>query len=136
MFDVILDIVYGFKTDMVTKPDNRPLLEAISTSNVRVGVMIPLHFIKNTKFDRYLFTSAIIARYKFIGFIRQLIAGKEAGEKQAEEKGSNHRRSIYDILKSANDGEGLTTNQIAAESTNLLTAGKPSIFCDIFMFSY
>ena len=120
-FDIMLDIIYGSKSDMLGDPQNRPLLEAIATSNIRVGVMIPLHFLKGSKLERFLFPSSIVARYKFIGFVRNLLAEKKAEEKVEE------RRSIYSILMGARDGEGLSDNAIAAESTNLITAGKPLI---------
>lgn len=114
---------------MLSSPDNRPLLTALSTSNKRVGVMIPLHFLKNTLLDRYLFPKAIMARYVFIGFIRKLLAEQKerTGEITAEEK-ERERMNIFRIMLSANDGEGLTYNEIASESTNLITAGKSSLY--------
>ena len=116
-FDIMLDIIYGSDSNMLEDPKNRPLLDAIATSNIRVGVMIPLHFLKGSKLERFLFPSSIIARYKFISFVRKLLADKKAEEKKEE------RRSIYSILMNARDGEGLSDNAIAAESTNLITAG-------------
>lgn len=116
-FDIMLDIIYGSRSNMLEDPKNRPLLDAIATSNIRVGVMIPLHFLKGSKLERFLFPSSIIARYQFIGFVRKLLADKKAEEKKEE------RRSIYSILMNARDGEGLSDNAIAAESTNLITAG-------------
>ena len=97
--------------------EHRPLLEAIAVSNVRVGVMIPLHNFKNTFLDRWLFWSAIVARYTYIGFIKRLLFEIARGDTPKQ------RRSIYDILMSARDGVGLTPVEIAAESTNLILAG-------------
>ena len=114
----MLDVIYGSKCEMVSKADHRSLLEAIAISNVRVGVMIPLHKLKNTYLDRWLFGPAIVARYTFIGFIKKLLL-----EKSAEDKGKKQRQSIYNILMNARGGEGLTPVEIAAESTNLIVAG-------------
>lgn len=117
-FDTMLDIIYSTKSDMVNKADNRPLLDAIAISNIRVGTMIPLHRYKGSYLDFILFRSAIKARYEFIGFIRKLL-----DEKANETKSPTQRKSIYDILMSSRDGEGLTPIEIAAESTNLIVAG-------------
>lgn len=38
----------------------------------------------------------------------------------------SQRQSVYSILMSSKDGEGLGPNEIVAESTNLFVAGKPS----------
>lgn len=118
-FDIMLDIIYRSKTDMLGNPKNRPLLDAIATSNIRVGVMIPLHFLKGTRVERYLFPSSILARYQFIGFVRELLS-----EKKAEKKKTEEGKSVYSILMGARNGEGLSDSAIAAESTNLITAGK------------
>lgn len=114
----MLDIIYDTKSEMVNKTDNRPLLDAIAISNIRVGTMIPLHRYKGSYLDFILFRSAIKARYEFIGFIRKLL-----DEKAREAKSPTQRKSIYDILMSSRDGEGLTPIEIAAESTNLIVAG-------------
>ena len=115
----MLDIIYGSKSEMVSTTANRSLLKAVAESNIRVGVMIPLHEYKGTYLDLWLFRSAIIARYTFIAFVKKLLA-----DKSAEDKTKSQRRSIYDILMRARDGGGLTPVEIAAESTNLILAGK------------
>ena len=120
-FDIMLDVVYGSKSDMVGKPDNRPLLDAIAKSNIRVGVMMPLYYLKNSIFDRYLFPSSIIARYTFIAFIKSLLQSKKDGQGSL-----SARRSVYSILAGSSDSESLGPNEIAAESTNLIVAGESS----------
>lgn len=117
-FDTMLDIIYSTKSNMVNLPTNRPLLDAIAISNIRVGTMIPLHRYKGSYLDFLLFRSSIKARYEFIGFIRRLL-----DQKSTEVKTPDQRRSIYDILMSSRDGEGLSPIEIAAESTNLIVAG-------------
>lgn len=128
-FDITLDVVYGFKSRMLSAPDNRPLLDALQKSNVRVGVMIPLYFLKNTLLDRHLFPSAIMARYAFIGFVRKLLLDRASAAPEPQA-----RPNIFQILLSANDGEGLSQNEIASESTNLITAGM-DIQCFLPKFS-
>ena len=118
-FDIMLDIVYGSRCDMISRPDHRPLLESIAISNVRVGVMIPLHAYKGTFLDKWVFWSSIVARYTFIAFVKKLLL-----EKSAEDKSKKQRQSVYDILMGARDGEGLSPVEIAAESTNLILAGQ------------
>lgn len=120
-FDVMLDVVYGSKSEMITKPDNRPLLDDIATSNIRVGVLMPLYYLKNTSVDRFLFAASIVSRYRFLAFVKALLQSKK-DEKTSEQQ----RRSVYSILMGSNDSEGLGHNEIAAESTNLIVAGKPS----------
>lgn len=115
----MLDVVYGSKSEMVSRPDNRPLLEDIAQSNIRVGVMLPLYYMKNSVIDKYLFSSSIVARYRFLNFVKTLLRSKK-DEKGTESK----RKSVYWIIMGSNDGEGLGSNEIAAESTNLIVAGQ------------
>ncbi len=117
----MLDVVYGSKSEMVTISNNRPLLHAIAKSNIRVGVMMPLYYLKNSVVDRYLFPDSIVARYTFIAFVKSLLQSKK-NEKATQ----SDRQSVYSMLMSSNDGEGLGPNEIAAESTNLIVAGESS----------
>lgn len=117
----MLDVVYGSKSEMITKPDNRPLLDDIARSNIRVGVMMPLYYLKNTAIDRYLFPASIVSRYRFLAFVKALLQSKK-DTKMLEPQ----RQSVYSILMGSNDGEGLGHNEIAAESTNLIVAGTSS----------
>lgn len=117
----MLEVVYGSKSEMVNKPDNRSLIEAIAKSNVRVGVLMPLYYLKGTFLERYLFPGSIVARYTFIAFVKSLLKDKKARSHAAE------RPSVYSVLMDSNGGEGLEPNQIAAESTNLIVAGKEVI---------
>jgi len=118
-FDMMLDITYGAKMDMVDKPDNRSLLKAILISNKRVAVLIALPSLKGTYLDLLIFKSAIKARYAFIGFVKKMIIDKSTTD-PPETQG---RRCIYDILINARKGKEFSQTEIAAESTNLITAG-------------
>lgn len=124
----MLDVVYGSKSEMVSRPDNRPLLEDIAQSNIRVGVMLPLYYMKNSVIDKYLFSSSIVARYRFLNFVKTLLRSKK------DEKGTeSNRKSVYWIIMGSNDGEGLGNNEIAAESTNLIVAGQLSLKFQAFV---
>ncbi|KAF2490392.1 benzoate 4-monooxygenase cytochrome P450, partial [Lophium mytilinum] len=118
-FDIMLDIIYGRRSEMVTKEDNRYLLEAIEKSNIRVGVLMPLWYLKGSSIERYLFPSSIVARYKFLTFVKALL--KTNDDERSE---SSARKSVYSIMKGSEDKEGLGPNEIAAESTNLIVAGS------------
>lgn len=126
----MLEVVYGSKSEMVNKPDNRSLIEAIARSNIRVGVLMPLYYLKGTFLERYLFPGSIVARYTFIAFVKSLLEDKEDTGHAAE------RPCVYSVLMDSNGGEGLEPNQIAAESTNLIVAGKEVITLEQRSSSY
>ena len=119
-FDIMFDVVFGDKYEMVSKSENRPLLDAIATSSVRVGVMIQAPELRNRKIDKWLFPSSIAARGTFIAFVNKMLMNKST------EKEEPDRRNVFTILTSAKDpetGEGLRPSEIGAESTTLIVAG-------------
>ncbi|KAF2811147.1 cytochrome P450 [Mytilinidion resinicola] len=118
-FDIMLDIIYGRQSAMITKAENRYLLEAIEKSNIRVGVLMPLWHLKGSFIERYLFPSSIVARYEFLAFVKNLLKTKDD-----EGADASWRQSVYSILKGSEGKEGLGPNEIAAESTNLIVAGS------------
>ncbi|KAF2728288.1 cytochrome P450 [Polyplosphaeria fusca] len=113
-FDITLDVVYGSQSEMLTKPDNRHLLPTIRESNIRVGVLMPLWYLKGTYLEQFLFPRSIVARYKFLSFVKALLKSR------ADAEGA---QDVYSILKGSDEREGLGSNEIAAESTNLVVAG-------------
>jgi len=115
----MMDVIYGRQTNMLTEPDHRYLTSVIRESNIRVGVLMPLWFLKGTYIERFLFPGSIIARYKFLSFIKSLLK-----EKETEYVSDAARKSVYATLKGTKDSDGLSPNEIAAESTNLVIAGQ------------
>ncbi|KAF2116791.1 cytochrome P450 [Lophiotrema nucula] len=117
-FDITLDVVYDSQSDMLTKPDNRHMLPTIHESNIRVGVLMPLWYLKGTYLERFIFPRSILARYTFLSFVKALLKSKAEAKSEA-----TAAKDIYSILKGSDEREGLGTNEIAAESTNLVVAG-------------
>lgn len=119
----MFDVVFGDKYEMVSKPDNRPLLNAIATSSIRVGVMVQAPELRNRGIDKWLFPSSIVARGQFIAFVNKMLARKDTQDLHPE------RRNVFTILTGAKDpetGEGLRPAEIGAESTTLIVAGECS----------
>ena len=132
-FDIMFDVVFGDKYEMVSKADNRPLLDAIATSSVRVGVMIQAPELRNRKIDKWLFPSCIAARGRFIAFVNKMLMNKST------EKEQSGRRNVFTILTSAKDpetGEGLRPSEIGAESTTLIVAGMSPCIRDCISKGY
>jgi len=131
-FDLMFGIVFGDEYEMVSKPENRAVLDAISTSAVRVGVLIQAPELKeNRSLNKWLFPKQIAARTEFIKFVNHMLQSKDS-KSQTE---VTDRRNLFTILTKAKDpdtGEGLQASEIGAESTTLIIAGielLPILLC-------
>ncbi|OLN84340.1 Isotrichodermin C-15 hydroxylase 12 [Colletotrichum chlorophyti] len=119
-FDVISDVVFEAKYDMIGKPDNRHILECIDGANVRTSVLFQAAELTIGRLDRRLFPRSIEARNKFIPFISYLV-------KTRLRNAAAKTNDVFSLLVDAKDpetGEGLDMNSIGGESTTLLMAGS------------
>src|ERR1700753_3527311 len=73
-FDVMGDLIFGVKYDLLGSMASRYVFEAIDESNKRMSVLIHLPIIRSIgSLDRLLFPQAIQARNKFLGFVGKLV---------------------------------------------------------------
>ncbi|KAL4941785.1 hypothetical protein BDV06DRAFT_235814 [Aspergillus oleicola] len=118
-FDLANDIIFGQDWNCIEIPQNREVIDAIPISNVRAGVLSNAPEIKWKRFDKKLFIPSIIARGKFIMFIKETVYKKV----MEEEKKSD----IFSTLVHSRDEESgtqLSQAELAAETANLISAGS------------
>ncbi|KZL83292.1 benzoate 4-monooxygenase cytochrome p450, partial [Colletotrichum incanum] len=123
-FDIISDVVFGAKYDMIGSPDNRYILECIDGANVRTSVLFQAAELTAGRLDRRLFSKSIEARNIFIPFIKSLV-------KRRLQKAAAKANDVFSLLVDVKDpetGEGLDMNSIGGESTTLLMAAIAATF--------
>ncbi|KAG9244843.1 cytochrome P450 [Calycina marina] len=124
-FDLMFDIVFNDEYEMVGKPNYRRVLDAISTSAVRVGVLVQAPELKESRrLNKWLFPKQIAARTEFISFVNKMLQSKGS---KSEAEANPDRRNVFTILTNAKDpetGESLRASEIGAESTTLIIAGS------------
>ncbi|KAL2132506.1 hypothetical protein VTI74DRAFT_3725 [Chaetomium olivicolor] len=128
-FDIMADVVFGAKYNLLENERFRYVVESIDKSNVRMSLLIQFPRFAALKLDKYIFREAIIARNRFIKFVTRVVGDRlgrmkttsPAAKAKAEDAGD-----VFANLAAAKDpetGEGFTLNEIAAESTTLIVAG-------------
>lgn len=95
------------------KEDHRPIVAALEAFNVRMGVLLQAPAFYFRCIDKRLFPAAIRGRNMFIRFIMGLLGQRLSTPPLI-------RNDVFSYLLSARDsdtGEGLTDDEIGAEST-------------------
>jgi cytochrome P450 len=124
MTDVIFDEHYN----LLEKENNRHVLRCIEKSGVRTGTMCQWPRLKwdhkfgswGKKLHRIIFADAIRNRNAFIGFVSGLMKARMSGT-------PIERSDIFTNLLNAKDPDGgarLCLDELIAESTSLIIAGK------------
>lgn len=120
-FDVMGDVIFGVRYNLLGSSASRHVPEAIEASNIRMSVLIQAPIIRQlARVDRWIFPASIAARTHFLSFVHGLVDRVMKPEVAA---GSN---GLVSILKSTQDpitGDKLTAKEILAESTTLCIAG-------------
>lgn len=124
MFDIMAEVVFGLKYDLIGSTAYRYIVDAIASSNIRTTVL--LYFPKLTfwRLDKKLFPASIIARNAFLKFMGKLL------HERYQLKPSADSRDVLSALLKVRDedtGKGLTTEQVNADSTTLVIAGEPHL---------
>jgi cytochrome P450 len=119
-FDIMGDLIFGVKYNLIEDMASRYVFGAVDESNRRMSVLIHLPIIRSiNSLDRFLFPQAIEARDKFLGFVSKLV--EDCMNPKCEPIG----RTLFSILSSSKDpvtGEGFSMKEIVAETTNLCVA--------------
>ncbi|KAH8812508.1 cytochrome protein [Xylogone sp. PMI_703] len=118
-FDLANDLIFGQDWNCIENPKNRDVVTAIQDSNVRAGVLSNAAEIKFRRMDKTLFPKAIIARGKFIKFIKETVF-----KKMTEKERKEDIFSTLVHLKDADTGTKLSPEELGAETANLISAGS------------
>ncbi|EXJ85585.1 hypothetical protein A1O1_05950 [Capronia coronata CBS 617.96] len=120
-FDIMGDVIFGIRYNLLTSAIHRRIPEAIEHSNVRVSVLLQSPIIRQIgRIDRWLFPKAIGARNQFLTFVGGLV------DQCMKPECTPIARTVVSILRSSHDpltGDKLTARELLAESTTLCVAG-------------
>jgi cytochrome P450 len=120
-FDIMCDVVFGARYNLLGSTYNRAIPEAIEDSNVRVSVLLQSPIIRKIgRLDRWLFPKAIEARNQFLRFVGGLV------DQCMKPECAPIARTVVSILRSSIDpvsSDKLSSKEILAESTTLCVAG-------------
>ncbi|KYK57384.1 cytochrome P450 [Drechmeria coniospora] len=118
-FDIMTSVSFDSEFDTMGSPEYRYAMQAIEDSNVRLGVLIQAPELNFAKMDRKLFPKALVGRYKFVKFIRMVLAKRLGATKTAS-------RDIFSFLQQCKDpttGKELSTAELSTETATFIVAG-------------
>ncbi|KAH9904933.1 cytochrome P450 3A31 [Xylariomycetidae sp. FL2044] len=125
LFDMMSDVVFGAKYNLLGSSEFRYVPGAINKSNVRMSTLMQFPALAKWKINNYLFPDAIAGRTDFVRFVSRVVK-----ERLGVKKSSLDDQSTMDVfakVEAAQDpetGKGFTMNEITAESTTLIVAGS------------
>jgi cytochrome P450 len=126
-FDVMSDIVFGAKYNLLEIDRFRYVCKVIEKSNERMNVLVHAGRWASLKLlDRFLFRRAIFARNRFIRFVTRLVGDRISKSKSVHPLESMDVFSHLQEAKDPSTGHSLSANEITAESTTLIVAGSDS----------
>lgn len=127
-------VLFDMDFDTLSNAQYRYALQAIEDSNVRLGVLLQAPELSLWNLDSKLFPSALSGRYKFVKFIRMLLA-KRLGSPKA------HFKDLFSFLQECSDpdtGKNLSVAELSTETATFIVAGRShpiyitSIFASCF----
>jgi cytochrome P450 len=123
-FDIMSDVVFGRKYDLLGTPKYRFLPVAIAGSNIRTTVLLFLPNLTWFRLDKKLFPACIKARNAFLFFMGKLLNERM---KASADPVITKRRDVFSALLKVNKDAGkeaMAQEQIGAESVTLVIAGS------------
>ena len=118
-FDIMADLIFGGKYNLLERQTYRYVPSVIEASNVRVSAILQAPILKSGRLDKMMFPKAIVARNIFIRFVGKLLRDTLKVDR-------SQKRDFFAVLSTAKDpetGSGFTQEEIIAESTTLVVAG-------------
>ncbi|KAH8817137.1 cytochrome P450 [Xylogone sp. PMI_703] len=119
-FDIMADVVFGMRYNLLGTTKYRFLPDAIAGSNVRTSVLLYLPGLVFGRLDKKLFPACIKARNAFLYFISKLLRDRL-------QITTPTRKDVFSALVSVNKKAGkeaIGDAQLGADSTALVIAGS------------
>ncbi|KAK6208581.1 cytochrome P450 3A31 [Colletotrichum tabaci] len=129
-FDIMSDVVFGARYNLLEDERFRYVTESIDKSNTRMSALIQWPRLAALRIDKRFFREAITARNRFIRFVSRVVRDRALKAKTVSiDIGAQGSRDadVFANLASAKDpetGRGFDDAEIAAESTTLIVAGS------------
>lgn len=118
-FDIMADLIFGGKYNLLERQTYRYVPTVIEASNVRVSAILQAPILKLGRLDKILFPKAIVGRNVFIRFVGKLLRDTLKVDR-------SEKKDLFAVLSTAKDpetGSRFTQEEIIAESTTLIVAG-------------
>lgn len=118
-FDIMADMIFGGKYNLLERTTYRYVVDAIGTSNVRVSTILQAPILRFCRIDKLLFPRSIQARNLFIRFVGKLL-------RDSTKVDHSVKKDLFGLLSTVKDpqtGSGFGREEIIAESTTLVVAG-------------
>ncbi|KAH8768416.1 cytochrome P450 [Diaporthe sp. PMI_573] len=119
-FDIMTDVIFSAQYNTIGSDKFRYAIRAIEKSNVRLSVLVQAPELSIRAIQKTLFPDAIIARNRFVKFIRKLL-GIRLMDTEVE------RKDIFSYIEKAKDpdtGKGLDQLELSAETATMIVAGS------------
>ncbi|OAP62566.1 hypothetical protein AYL99_01793 [Fonsecaea erecta] len=126
LFDIMSDVVFGARYNLLENDEFRYVPDAINKSNVRMSTLFQFPQLASFKWTKYLFRDAIAARNQFVPFVSRVVKERLRRQKMISDK-KDEVTDVFANLAASEDpetGDTFTDNEIAAESTTLIVAGS------------
>ena len=121
-FDVMGEFGFGSSFELLDKPDNRFLINAVTAASTRSAVYGQFPDLAKAKLDKILYPNASAMRERFMSLMARLLQDRL----QAERDGSN-KRDLFSFIINATDsetGRGFSETELWSEARFLLIAGS------------
>lgn len=119
-FDIMAEVVFGLKYDLIGSKAYRYVVDAIAGSNIRTTVLLYFPSLMWRRLDKKLFPKSILARNSFLKFMGTLLRERYSMKPSADSKDV---LSALLKVRDVDSGKGLSTEQVNADSTTLVIAG-------------
>lgn len=122
-FDIMADLIFAGKYNLLERDQYRYVVNAIETSNVRVGALLQAPILRFARLDKMLFPKSIYARDLFVRFVGKLLRDTLRADNCGRKNLFNTLSTIVDPVS----GSRFKQEEIVSESTTLVVAGSSHI---------
>jgi hypothetical protein len=114
------DVTFSARFNTIAEKTHRYAIEAIETSNKRLGVILHAPEMGVKRIQPYFFGEELLARYRFVMFIREVLSDRLGSHSQ----GHNDIMSFVQQVKDIDTGKTLDEAELSAETAVLIVAGS------------
>ena len=122
-FNTMTAVSFDADFNTISSEEYRYAMRAVAESNVRLSVLLQAPELSILNLDWRLFPQSIVARHKFVQFIRKLLGARLQPSKASS-------RDIFSFLQQCKDpdsGNGLSMSELSTETATFIVAGKSSL---------
>ncbi|XHG01518.1 hypothetical protein AWENTII_004896 [Aspergillus wentii] len=119
-FDIMADIIFGAKHDLLNDDTHRSIIGDIEESNVRTTVLMQIPWLYLGRMDRKLFPESIKSRIRYLKLVDKMVSNHVQGKMEQKEG------TIFSLLSQGE--QKLRDADLHSEATHLTIAGMVDMF--------